>query len=70
MCQLSLVLLTRIRNQASSVDIATLCGLDVSGFESVSERDFPYPSIGAVRPTQPPVQWVLIFFPGCKAHRV
>jgi hypothetical protein len=70
--QLSLVLLTtrRIRSQASSFGIATRCGLDVSVFESVSERDFPYPSIRALRPTHPPVQWVPSLFPGCKKHRV
>ena len=42
----------------SSVGIATRYGLDGQGIESQWRRDFPHPSRPALRPTQPPVQWV------------
>jgi hypothetical protein len=42
----------------SSVDIATGYGLDGLGIESRWGRDFLYLSTPALRPTQPPVQWV------------
>ena len=41
--QLSLVLLTRIRNQPNSIRYSNSLWLDVSGFESVSERGFSIP---------------------------
>jgi hypothetical protein len=42
----------------SVVGIATAYGLDGSGIESRWGRDFPPLSRPALRPTQPPVQWV------------
>ena len=42
----------------SSVGIATAYGLNGPGIESRLERDFPHLSRPALRPTQPPVQWV------------
>jgi hypothetical protein len=42
----------------SSVGIATGYGLDGPGIESRWGRDFPHLSRPALRPTQPPVQWV------------
>jgi len=42
----------------SSVGIATDYGLDGLGIESRWRRDFPHLSRPALRPTQPPVQWV------------
>jgi hypothetical protein len=42
----------------SVVGIATAYGLDGPGIESRWGRDFPHLSRPAVRPTQPPVQWV------------
>jgi hypothetical protein len=42
----------------SSVSIAIRCGLDGPGIESRWGRDFPHPSIPALWPTQPPIQWV------------
>jgi hypothetical protein len=38
--------------------IATAYGLDGQGIESRWGRDFPHLSRLALRPTQPPVQWV------------
>jgi hypothetical protein len=42
----------------SSVGIATGYGLDGPGIESRCVRDFPHLSRPALRPTQPPVQWI------------
>ena len=42
----------------SSVGTATRYGLDGPGIESQWGRDFPHPSRPALRPTQPPIQWV------------
>ena len=42
----------------SSVDIVTVYGLDSPGIESQWRRDFPHLFRSALRPTQPPVQWV------------
>ena len=42
----------------SSVGIATAYGLDGPGIESRWGRDFLHLSRPALRPTQPPVQWV------------
>ena len=46
----------------SVVRIANRYGLDGPGIESW--RDFPHPSRPALRPTQPPIQWVPGLFPG------
>ena len=42
----------------SSVGIATGYGLDGTGIESQWGRDIPHLSRPALRPAQPPVQWV------------
>ena len=42
----------------SVVGIATACRLDGTGIESRWRRDFPHLSRPALKPTQPPVQWV------------
>ena len=42
----------------SVVGIATAYGLDGPGIESRWGRDFPHLYRPAMRPTQPPVQWV------------
>jgi hypothetical protein len=42
----------------SVVGIATAYGPDSPGIESWWGRDFPRLSRPALRPTQPPVQWV------------
>ena len=47
-----------MRHPGSVVGIATAYGLDGPGIESRWERDFPHLSKPALRPTQPPVQWV------------
>jgi hypothetical protein len=41
------------------VGIATAYGLNGPGIESWWGRDFPHLSRPALRPTQPPIQWVL-----------
>ena len=41
-----------------SVVIVTRYGLDGLGIESRWGRDFQHPSIPALGPTQPPIQWV------------
>ena len=43
----------------SSVGIATRYRLDGPGIESLWERASPHLSRPALRPTQPPIQWVL-----------
>jgi hypothetical protein len=53
----------------SSVSTATRNRLDGPGFELQWGRDIPYLSRPASRPTQPPVQWVLVVFPSGKAAR-
>jgi hypothetical protein len=53
-----LVTLLIERGPDSSVSIATDYGLDGPGIESRWGRDFPHLSRPALRPTQPPVQWV------------
>jgi hypothetical protein len=42
----------------SVVGIPTAYRLDGPGIESLWGRDFPHLSRPALRPTQPPVQWV------------
>ena len=42
----------------SVVGIATAYGLDVPGIEYRWGRDFPHLYRPALRPTQPPVQWI------------
>jgi len=46
------------RRPGSVVGIVTAYGLDGLGIESQWGRDFPHLSRPALRPTQPPVQWV------------
>jgi hypothetical protein len=47
-----------IRGPSSSVGIVTAYGLDGPGIESRWGRDFPHLFRPALRPTQPPVQWL------------
>jgi len=49
--------------------IATAYGLDGPGIESRCGRDFPHVSRAALRPTQPPVQWVPGLSPGVRCGR-
>jgi len=51
-------ILTLLVGPGSVVGIATAYGLDGPGIESRWRLDFPQLSIPALRPTQPPVQWV------------
>ena len=51
----------------SSAGIATRYRLEGPGIEPWWGRDFPYPSITSLGPTQPPIQWLLDRFPGGKA---
>jgi hypothetical protein len=53
--------------EKSSVGIATRYELDGPGIESRWGRGFPHPSILALGPNQPPIQWVLGLFPRDKA---
>ena len=46
------------RGPVSIVGITTAYRLDGPGIESPWGRDFPHLSRPALRPTQPPVQWV------------
>ena len=47
-----------IEGRDSSVGIATRYGLDGPRVEPRWGRNFSHPSRPALRPTQPPVQWV------------
>ena len=51
--------LLMLMGRYSAVGIATRYGLDGLGIESRWGRGFPHPSRPSLRPTQPPVQWVL-----------
>ena len=53
-----LIYKTVISGPGSVAGIATAYGLDGPGIESRLGRDFPHLSRPALRPTQPPVQWV------------
>ena len=53
-----LKILISLGGPGSVVGIATAYGLDGPGIESLWGRDYPHLSRPALRPTQPPVQWV------------
>jgi len=65
-CIISSYFLTRWARDISVI-IATCYGLYGLRIESLWRRDFPHLSRTPLGPTQPPVQWVSIFFPGGKA---
>ena len=56
--EISLVLIS-IVDWGSSVGRVIRYGLDGLGIESRWVQVFPHPSRPALRPTQPPIQWVL-----------
>ena len=56
-CRTVLILLA-IEGGPQQLGIATRYGLDGTGIESRWGRDFPRPSRPALRPAQPPIQWV------------
>jgi hypothetical protein len=51
----------------SSVGTATRYRLDSPGIEPQCVRDFLESSTPALVPTQPPIQWTPVLFPGVKA---
>jgi hypothetical protein len=61
------IVIIRSVGRDRSVGIATRCGLDGPGIESRWGRDFPHPSLPALGPTQPLIQWVLGLFSRGKA---
>jgi hypothetical protein len=54
----SVMMMVVVVGPVSVVGIATAYGLDGLGMESQWGRDIPHPSRPALRPAQPPVQWV------------
>jgi hypothetical protein len=66
-CQLACVFtvfIFKLCGPDSVVSIVTAYRLDGPGIESQCGRDFPHLFRPALRPTQPPVQWVSGLFPG------
>jgi hypothetical protein len=51
-------LFIKIMGQDSSVGIATCYGLETLGIKSQWGQEFPHTSRPALRPKQPPIQWV------------
>jgi hypothetical protein len=60
---------TKTMGMDCAVSIATRYWLDGLGIKTWWRQNFPHPSILALGPTQPPIQWVLVF-PGGKVARV